>query len=490
MRTSGVLMHISSLPSNYGIGTLGQEAYNFVDFLVKAGQTYWQILPICPTSYGDSPYQTFSSFAGNPYFIDLDMLIEDGLLEKGECENIKWSDCDTSVDYKIMYDNRFEVLRKAYNRFINSVPSGFERFCKEQDYWLRDYALFMAIKNDTGTTWNNWEKELKLRHNEALEEYEKKHNSEVVFHKVVQYLFYSQWQKLKEYANNNDIKIIGDLPIYVAVDSADVWANPQLFVLNSDYEPTHVAGCPPDSFSELGQRWGNPLYDWNKMKQYDYAWWVRRLNHITKIYDVTRIDHFRGFDSYYSIDARAKTAKIGVWEKGPGIEFFNCIKEKMGTLNIIAEDLGFLTPSVHKLLKDTGFPGMKILQFGFDSREDNEYLPHNYTQNSVVYTGTHDNDTIIGWINNANKQDVEYIIEYLDLNEHEGYNWGLMKAAWECVSDTAIVTMQDLLGLDSDSRMNIPSTIGVNWKWRMKKESADDELAKKINKYMKAYKRS
>ena len=488
MRTSGVLMHISSLPSNYGIGTLGHEAYNFVDFLVKAGQTYWQILPICPTSYGDSPYQTFSSFAGNPYFIDLDMLIQDGLLKKSECENIKWSEYDTSVDYKLMYENRFKVLKKAYNRFVNSVPSGFEQFCKEQDYWLHDYALFMAIKNDTGENWNNWKKELKLRYNDALENYKEKHNSEVNFHKVVQYLFYSQWQKLKRYANNNNIKIIGDLPIYVAVDSVDVWANPELFVLNSDYEPTYVAGCPPDSFSELGQRWGNPLYDWNKMKQDDYAWWVRRLNHITKIYDVTRIDHFRGFDSYYSIDAREKTAKIGVWEKGPGIEFFSSIKNQMGTLDIIAEDLGFLTPSVHKLLKDTGFPGMKILQFAFDSREDNEYLPHNYTQNSVVYTGTHDNDTIIGWINNASKQEVECATEYLHLTGNEEYNWEMMKAAWECVSDTAIVTMQDLLGLDSDSRMNIPSTIGVNWKWRMNKQSTDG-LAKKINKYMKAYKR-
>jgi len=489
MRTGGILMHISSLPSNYGIGTLGKEAYSFVDFLVKAGQTYWQMLPICPTSFGDSPYQTFSSFAGNPYFIDLDMLIEDGLLEKSECENIKWSNYDTSVDYKLMYNNRFEVLRKAYNRFMDSVPVDFEEFCKNQEYWLSDYALFMAIKNETDMTWDNWERKLKFRCNGALEEYESKNKDNVMFYKVVQYFFYSQWYKLKEYANHNHIKIIGDLPIYVASDSVDIWANPELFVLNSDYEPTHVAGCPPDAFSKSGQLWGNPLYDWDRMKQDNYAWWIRRLNHVTKIYDVTRIDHFRGFDSYYSIDAIAKTAITGVWKKGPGIDFFDCVQKELGTLDIIAEDLGFLTPSVRQLLEYTGFSGMKVLQFAFDSREDSDYLPHNYPKHAIVYTGTHDNDTIIGWMNNANKQDVSYAMEYLRLSEREGYNWGMMKVAWGCVSNTVIVTMQDLLGLGSGSRMNIPSTVGMNWKWRASKESINDELAKKINKYMKVYKR-
>ncbi len=489
MRASGILMHISSLPSNYGIGTLGQEAYNFIDFLKKAGQTYWQILPICPTGFGDSPYQTFSSFAGNPYFIDLDFLIEDGLLKKDECENIKWGNYDTSVNYKMMYDNRFEVLKIAYERFMKSVPDDFEKFCNDEEYWLSYYALFMSIKNETGEMWNKWNKELKFRNDDALKGYENKHKDDVMFYKVIQYLFYSQWYKIKKYANDNDIKIIGDIPIYVAVDSVDVWVNPEFFLLNDKYEPTYVAGCPPDSFSKSGQLWGNPLYNWDKMKENDYAWWIRRLKYVSKIYDVTRIDHFRGFDSYYTIDANAKTAKSGVWVKGPGIDFFNCVKKALGEIDIIAEDLGFLTPSVRQLLKETGFPGMKVLQFAFDSREDSDYLPHNYPKNTVVYTGTHDNDTIIGWMKTAKKQDVAFAMEYLRLNEQEGYNWGMMKVAWASVSDTVIVTMQDLLDLGSTARMNTPSTVGTNWKWRASKDSINDKLAKKINNYMKVYKR-
>ncbi len=489
MRASGILMHISSLPSNYGIGTLGQEAYNFVDFLKKSGQTYWQILPICPTGFGDSPYQTFSSYAGNPYFIDLDFLIDEGLLKKEECSSIKWSNYSTSVDYKRMYDNRFDVLKKAYKRFLKSVPEDFEEFCKCESYWLCDYALFMAIKNQTGEIWSKWDNGLKFRDEKAIKDFESKNVDDVMFYKVIQYLFFSQWHKLKEYANKNGIQIIGDIPIYVASDSVDVWVNPELFLLNEDNEPTYVSGCPPDSFSKDGQLWGNPIYDWNKMKEDDYAWWIKRLKYVSEIYDITRIDHFRGFDSYYTIDANAKTARKGDWVKGPGIEFFNSVKKELGSLNIIAEDLGFLTPSVHRLLKRTGFPGMKVLQFAFDSREDSDYLPHNYPKNTVVYTGTHDNDTIMGWMKTAKKQDVKFAIDYLRLNQEEGYNWGMMKGAWASVADTVIVTMQDLQGLDSKARMNIPSTVGDNWKWRAAKGSISNTLAKKINKCMKIYKR-
>ncbi|MEG1819536.1 MAG: 4-alpha-glucanotransferase [Oscillospiraceae bacterium] len=489
MRSAGVLMHITSLPSNYGIGTLGQEAYNFIDFLKKAGQTYWQILPICPTSFGDSPYQSFSSFAGNPYLIDLDFLINEGLLQKSDCDNIKWENYETSVDYGLIYKNRFDVLKKAYVKFIESEPEEFEYFCKQEDSWLSDYAIFMAIKDKTGKTWHDWDKELKTRNPTAVAEFKANNKDDVNFYKVIQYIFYKQWFNLKKYANDNKIKIIGDLPIYVASDSADIWANPKLFMVNENYEPTYVAGCPPDGFSKSGQLWGNPIYNWEEMKKDNYAWWVSRISHVSKIYDVTRIDHFRGFDSYYSIDAAAKSAKAGEWKKGPGVELFNCAEKELGKLNIIAEDLGFLTPSVYQLLEDTGFAGMKVLQFAFDAREDSDYLPHNYSKYSVVYTGTHDNDTIIGWMKNSDKIDVAYAMEYLRLNEQEGYNWGMMKAAWASVSNMAIVTIQDLLGLGSSARMNEPSTTGKNWKWRLSKEKLNDDLAKKINKYMKIYKR-
>lgn len=482
-------MHISSLPSNYGIGTLGKDAYEFVDFLKKAGQTYWQTLPICPTGFGDSPYQSFSSFAGNPYFIDLDLLIEDGLLEESDCENIRWGTYETSVDYGTIYKNRFNVLRKAFSKFMESIPDDFQKFCQEEEYWLHDYALFMAIKNKTQKTWVDWDKGLKTKDKASLEQFENLNNDDVMFYKVMQYLFYKQWFALKSYANENKIKIIGDLPIYVASDSADIWSNPELFMVDENFEPTHVAGCPPDGFSRSGQLWGNPLYNWERMKQDNYDWWVKRIKHVSKIYDVTRIDHFRGFDSYYSIEASAKSAIGGEWKRGPGVELFNCAEKELGKLNIIAEDLGFLTPSVYKLLEETGFPGMKVLQFAFDAREDSDYLPHNYPKFSVVYTGTHDNDTIIGWMKNANKQDVAYAMEYMRLSEQEGYSWGMMKVAWASVSDIAIVTIQDLLGLGNSARMNRPSTTGTNWKWRASKGSYNDDLAKKVYKYMKIYKR-
>lgn len=488
MRSSGILMHISSLPSAYGIGTMGREAKKFVNFLVKAGQTYWQILPVCPTSYGDSPYQSFSSFAGNPYFIDLTLLCRDRLLTKRECESYFWGKKPTEVDFGILYRNRYDLLKKAYRRFVKKVPEDFFAFCKEEIDWLSDYAEFMALKDaHGGAAWEEWEDALRFREADAMKEVREKYAEEISFYKMLQYLFFKQWRSLKEYANQKGIKIIGDVPIYVAGDSADVWANPDQFYLDEDLHPIEVAGCPPDAFSEDGQLWGNPLFRWDVMKKDGYRFWTKRIQAMSKLYDVVRIDHFRGFDSYYAIPAGAKTAKKGEWKKGPGMDLFRTLEKKLGTLNIIVEDLGFLTPSVRKLVKDSGFPGMKVLQFAFDPREESDYLPHNYTSHSVVYTGTHDNETSAGWFQTAPRECVSFAKKYLSLTKEEGYHWGMMRGAWASVSDLAIVPMQDVLGLGNKERMNTPSTLGCNWKWRAKKDQITPALAVKIRKYMKMY---
>ena len=488
MRSSGVLMHISSLPSPYGIGTMGAEAYEFVDFLKKAGQTYWQMLPVCPTSYGDSPYQSFSGFAGNPYFIDLDYLCKDGYLEKKECLSYNWGDRKDEVDYGILYENRYKLLHKAYKRFKKAVPEDYAAFCKAQKEWLDDYALFMALKeNNGGNSWLTWPKELKVREESALKKAVEENEKEIEFFKMLQYFFFKQWNKLKKYANEKGIKIIGDVPIYVASDSVDVWANPKQFFLDENLDPIDVAGCPPDAFSEDGQLWGNPLFRWDEMKKDDYAWWTKRMKYMSGLYDVVRIDHFRGFDSYYAIPAKDKTARNGEWREGPGIELFRVMEQKLGKLDIIAEDLGFLTDSVKKMLKDSGFPGMKLIQFAFDSREDGDYQPHNYPKECVVYTGTHDNDTILGWMETAPKESIKFAKQYLRLRKREGYNWGMMKAVWASVGDMAIVTMQDLLDLGSEARMNTPSTLGTNWKWRAMPGRINRDLAKKIRKNIKMY---
>ena len=490
MRTSGVLMPISSLPSQYGIGTMGKEAKRFVDFLEKGGQTYWQILPICPTSYGDSPYQSFSSFAGNPYFIDLELLCKDKLLTKKECESYKWGKKPQYVDYGIMYVNRYALLRKAYERFSKKTPTDYEAFCSKEAEWLDEYTLFMALKDaNGGVAWNEWDDALKLRKPEAIAEAKDKYADDIAFYKMLQYLFFKQWTALKAYANEKGIRIIGDVPIYVAMDSADVWANPTQFYLDKDLNPIEVAGCPPDAFSADGQLWGNPLFRWDVMKKDSYSWWTKRISAMAKLYDIVRIDHFRGFDSFYAIPAKDDTAKNGVWKDGPGMDLFNVLEKKLGKLPIIVEDLGFLTPSVKKLLKDSGFPGMKVIQFAFDSREDSDYLPHNYPQHCVVYTGTHDNDTVMGWMKTAPKNSVRFAKDYLNLTKEEGYNWGMMRAAWSSVADMAIVPMQDLLGLDSKARLNIPSTTGGNWQWRATPEQIDNKLAKKLHKCMQMYAR-
>lgn len=490
MRSSGVLMPISSLPSPYGIGTMGKAARKFVDFLVKAGQKYWQILPICPTSYGDSPYQSFSSFAGNPYFIDLEYLCREKLLTKAECMSFDWGGNEHYVDYGILYESRFALLKLAFKRFRKNIPDDYASFCKEQAEWLSEYALFMAIKDaNGGKAWSEWPKEQKHHIPEAIAKAKEEYADEIEFYRMLQYLFFKQWKQLKAYANEKGIEIIGDVPIYVSGDSADVWANPGQFYLDKNLNPIEVAGCPPDAFSEGGQLWGNPLFRWDVMKADDYRWWTRRIAAMAELYDIVRIDHFRGFDSYYAIPAKDDTAINGTWKKGPGMDLFHTLEKKLGRLPIIVEDLGFLTESVHKLLEDSGFPGMKVIQFAFDSREDSDYLPHNYIRHCVVYTGTHDNDTTMGWFKSAPKESVKFAKKYLNLTKEEGYNWGMMRAAWSSVADLAIVPMQDLLGLGSEARMNTPSTLGDNWKWRATADQITAGLANKVYKCMQMYAR-
>ena len=477
MRTCGILMPVFSLPSNYGIGTFGKEAYRFVDFLKKAGQSHWQILPLNPTNYGDSPYQSFSAYAGNPYFIDLDILIEQGLLTADEVSACDFGDDLFKIDYGKLYQNRIPLLKKAFARF--NPDSEYKIFCLDNDFWLEEYALFMAIKNThNDTSWAQWEEELRLRKPEAIAKAKEKYADVISFYKFIQFLFWRQWKALKKYANSQGISIIGDIPIYVALDSADVWSEPSQFLLDENMKPKNVAGVPPDSFTEDGQLWGNPLYNWEKMKREDYDWWKHRLGFALNTYDIVRIDHFRGFESFFSIPYGDKTAKNGKWVKGPGIELFKSLKKEFGNdMPIIAEDLGYLTPEVLSLLKESGFPGMKVLQFAFDTREESDYLPHNFNKNSVVYTGTHDNDTIIGWTHTANGEDVEMARKYLHVDPAEGFNWAMMRAALMSVADTCVLMMQDFMGLDSEARINTPSTVGGNWLWRIDGSCINDWLA-------------
>lgn len=486
-RANGVLMHISSLPGNTGIGTLGKHAYEFVDFLKKSSQTYWQILPICPTSYGDSPYQSFSTFAGNPYFIDFELLADQGLLNKEDYENINWGTNETQVDYGLLYEQRHKLFSIIQKNFEKNTPADFESFCNENAFWLDNYSLFMAIKDaHNGVSFLEWEKEIINREEKAIKKWTEKTTERIQYYKILQYLFYSQWNNLKKYSNDNGIKIIGDIPIYVAADSADVWSNPEQFMLDKNHVPIEVAGCPPDGFSADGQLWGNPVYNWDYMKKDNYSWWKKRLEMSLKNYDVLRIDHFRGFDSYYCIPFGDTTAKNGVWRKGPGTDLFDEIKKTYGVLPIIAEDLGFLTDSVRQMLKDVGYPGMKVLQFAFDSRENSDYLPHSYTKNTVVYTGTHDNDTIKGWTTSAPAEDYSYAKKYLRTDD-VNFSKEMLLAAMASVSNTCILCMQDLIGLDGAARMNKPSTVGSNWKWRCTSTQINDEISEFLSYYTKLY---
>lgn len=486
MRASGILMPIFSLPSRYGIGTFGEEGYRFVDFLEQAGQKYWQILPLNPTNYGDSPYQSFSSFAGNPYFIDIELLIKEGLLTKKEADSFDFGQDETKIDYGLLYQNRLALLMKAADRF--EPDAAYDQFCMENAFWLDEYALFMALKNAAGdTAWYEWDLPFRERQGKAIAKARKIYAKEIAFYRFVQYKFAEQWYALKAYANEKDIKIIGDIPIYVALDSADVWTDRDQFLLQ-DGMPTLVAGCPPDPFCEDGQKWGNPLYDWDKMKADSYRWWKRRIGYAFALYDVVRIDHFRGFESFYAIPFADENARKGNWMKGPGMDLFSALKEEFhDSMPIIAEDLGFLTDSVKKLLEDSGFPGMKVLQFAFGGGRDNDYLPHNYGRNCVVYTGTHDNDTVLGWTQSASQEEVYYAREYIRADEKESFNWSMIRLGMMSVADTAISMMPDLLALGSEGRINTPSTLGGNWLWRIKADCINDWLAKIMREYTALY---
>jgi len=484
-------MPVSSLPSKYGIGTFGKAAYEFVDQLHKGGQSLWQILPLGPTSYGDSPYQSFSTFAGNPYFIDLEKLTEDGLLTKKECDACDFGENPLYVDYGRIYESRFALLKKAFARFDAKKEEGYDVFFEENAFWLEDYALFMAVKNSfDGVSFEEWDDDIRKRKPEAMQKYKKQYQSEIDFYVFLQYEFSKQWSALKAYANDKGIQIVGDIPIYVAFDSSDTWASPELFQFDSDLKPIAVAGCPPDAFSATGQLWGNPLYNWEYHKETGYAWWMKRFKHCFRMYDIVRIDHFRGFDEYYSIPYGSETAQNGEWQKGPGYELFDVMKKTLGRQNVIAEDLGFLTPSVYKLVKKTGFPGMKILQFAFDSREESDYLPHNYSANSIVYTGTHDNDTLLGWWESLSRKDKAFAKKYMNIRRDKDVTWTFIRACMASVSDTAIIPMQDYLELGKEARINTPSTLGENWKWRMAADAFTDELAERISEMSRLYYRN
>ena len=579
MRDSGILLPISSLPSKYGIGGFSKEAYEFVDFVKATGCKYWQILPLCPTGYGDSPYQGFSTFAGNPYFIDLEALIDEGLLTHDECDVKMTLEDGTEiagygtnpeyVDYERIYLTRWDILRKAYKRSNFRNTDEYRKFHEENREWLDDYALYMAVKeNQGGVCWTDWEEDIRKRTNEALDKAWRELIDEIDFYRFQQFVFMKQWTKLKAYANERGIKIIGDVPIYVALDCSDVWANQKMFMFDKDGKPTDVAGCPPDAFSATGQLWGNPLYDWSYHKDTDFEWWVRRMRHCFKLYDVVRVDHFRGFDAFYAIPFGAETAVNGRWLMGPGISLFNKIKRELGDVPIIAEDLGYLTPSVHDLLHDTGYPGMKVMQFAFDPYHPNEYLPHNHSENSVVYTGTHDNDTTRGWYQSLKDDEKAFVKEYMagdtefliklaeseisslacmakeaetgdsssaEVNDDktctgtqnpafkpqdiasaagnsrcaesvsgtdsaqggpecaqetfaekaekvfaENVAWNMIKLTLSSPAKLAVIPMQDYLNLGSEARINMPSSLGTNWKWRMLKGVATPALAAKI----------
>ncbi len=488
-RLSGVLMPLFSLPGPYGIGTMGKEAFRFVDFLKKAGQSYWQILPLNPTNYGDSPYQSFSCAAGNPYFIDLDLLARDGLLMREEYAEVDFGQNPDRVDYARLYETRLPVLRRAFARFGGSAE--YERFCAREAWWLDDYALFMAAKDaHGGVSWREWEPALRTRQPAALDALRRERAVEADFYRFIQYIFFRQWGALKKYANDNGIRIIGDMPIYVADDSADVWANPGQFDLDADLLPRVVAGCPPDAFSEDGQLWGMPVYDWDAMAagKTPYLWWRRRMRLALSVYDIVRIDHFRGFESFYCIPYGAADAKKGVWRKGPGMALFDALREELGqSLPIIAEDLGFLTPAVRRLLRDTGFPGMKVLQFAFGAGEESDYLPHKLERHCVVYTGTHDNDTVAGWTQSADPTEVAKARRYLHIDDREGFHWGMIRAALMSVADTAILVMPDFMGLGSEARINTPSTVGENWQWRIGTGCINDWLAQIIRENVELY---
>ena len=483
-RASGVLLHISSLPSKYGIGCFDECAYAFVDFLKEAGQHYWQILPLCPTTVGDSPYQSISTFALNEYFIDLDALCRLGYLKKEEYEDIKWFEYEDEVDYSLLYTNRHRVLYKAFDRFKRNIPNDFNSFCEQNSYWLDDYALFCAVKDYFGgEPFYYWNEDIKYREELAIDEYINICNERILYYKMLQYFAFSQWLGLKKYAFDNGISIIGDMPIYVAMDSVDVWSNLPMFLIDEKtLKVEKVAGVPPDYFSKDGQLWGNPIYDWDAMEKDNYSWWVSRIGHSLKLYDTVRIDHFRAFASYWAVPAESKTAKIGEWLDGPKMKLFNKIFDAFPNAPIIAEDLGVFGEDVVKLLADTGFPGMKVVQFGFDPNSDSSHMPHNAVPNSINYVGTHDNNTILGWLWEAGEEERKFALEYCGFY---GDNWGeggyysascrkIIETVWKSSSNVAIIALQDMCGFGSDARMNIPGVPDKNWRFRTTRDTIDN----------------
>lgn len=487
-KTAGILFAISSLPSKYGIGCFSKEAYRFVDWLADAGQKYWQILPLGVTGFGDSPYQSFSTFAGNPYFIDLEALISEGLVTEEECNCVDFGNDEQQIDYEKLYNGRYGLLRMAYERSNIFEKEDFQKFLDDNTDWIYDYSLFMAIKNHFGgIIWTEWPEDIRTRSEQAIKSYQELLEDDIRFQQYMQYLFFEQWQMLREYTNKKGIQIIGDIPIYVALDSSDAWASPELFQLDEDCLPIAVAGCPPDGFSEDGQLWGNPLYDWDYHAESGYAWWIKRLSFSFGLYDVLRIDHFRGFDEYYSIPYGEKTAVNGQWEKGPGIDLFKAVEKAIGKQPVIAEDLGFMTDTVRKLVEDTEFPGMKVLEFAFDPRDTgstNDYLPHNYDYNCVAYTGTHDNETLIGWWKDIDEEVRESVRDYICdyYTPDDSIHLPLVSLIMRSCAKICIIPLQDYLGLGNDARINTPSTVGQNWKWRVKDTDLNVEKARQIKK--------
>ena len=476
-RGAGILMHISSIPSPYGIGSFGKNAYEFVDRLVAARQKYWQVLPLGTTSYGDSPYASFSAFAGNPYFIDLDTLIEEGLITKEYVDSFRWNIEEQYVDYGLIYNSRFIVLKEAYKNSNHKALKEYKEFVKENDFWIDDYCLYCVCKNDAeSTSWQDWEEDIRFRKQEALDKKIEEFSDELDFYRFLQFKFFEQWFKLKEYANEKGIEIIGDIPIYVAMDSADVWSHPEIFQLDENLEAKKVAGVPPDAFSDLGQRWGNPLYDWKKLEKDDFSWWRKRMEHSAKLYDIVRIDHFIGMTKYYTIPAEDEDARNGKWKKGPGMKLIKAISEATGDKKIIAEVLGVKIPEVVEALEKSGFPGMKVLEFAFDGDRKNEHLPYFWTQNTVAYGGTHDNDTLMGYFTGLQYWELGYIREFLECRHVDK----LFTCAYASVANVVIFQMQDVLKVGNIGRMNLPSSMGTNWRWRMTKNQFGDKEVERL----------
>jgi 4-alpha-glucanotransferase len=492
-RTSGVLMHITSLPSPHGIGSLGKAAYDFVDFLQAAGQRYWQVLPLGHTGFGDSPYQCFSAAAGNYLMIDLDMLEQDGLLTKEEIQQAEFNHSPDKVEYELLAASRPPLLRKAFARVDDEMQLEITAFRRRNRSWIEDYTLFMALKEEKfegRALWDWTDEEVRSRVPAAMKAAREELKEEMDFRVFLQYLFFKQWDALHEYANAHGVQIIGDIPIYVSPDSADVWQHPTLFKVGSDFKPKKVAGVPPDYYSETGQLWGNPVYDWKIHEEENYKWWIWRIKSNLALFDVIRIDHFRGLESYWEVSAKAENAIKGRWCKGPGMKLFHALEAELGKLPIVAEDLGIITDKVRELLEESGFPGMKVLIFGFDVWNDNEHLPHNYKPNMIVYTSTHDSQSICEQIMDiCNDAEKEFAYQYLRTSHQEAMGWSAIKTVWASPANITMTTMQDILSLGADARMNVPSTLGGNWAWRVRKEGINEKVAKMLCEITKTYKR-